>query len=87
MKILYSFHPQEIPAELLIASGETDTLRASLGRTLNYLTKISNGALVACAADLYDSTSISKINDGFPQRILECRDKSWVAPVIDRRYL
>ena len=63
---LYSFKPDEIPAELVKSPGAVDTLRGALGATLNYLNKASSGAIFVSAADLCASTSIKTANDGFP---------------------
>lgn len=54
------------PAELKLAPGKATTLRAELGRVLNYYNKQSGGAVFAMSADLLDSTSVSKAADGFP---------------------
>lgn len=59
---------RSIPAELLLSPGTKTTLRAELGRVLNYLNKASGGAVFAAAADLLDSTSIAKVGDGFGER-------------------
>jgi len=58
-------HDKSIPAELKLEPGTQTTLRAELGRVLNYLNKAGKGALFAAAADLLDSTSISKTGAGF----------------------
>ena len=58
---------QEIPAELILEPGKKTTLRGELGRTLNYLNKKTGGAFIGAAADLLGSTSVDKLNDGFPQ--------------------
>jgi transketolase len=63
---LYTFSPEEIPAGVSSSPGQSDTLRESLGRTLSYLNKASNGAIFVTSADLCGSTSIKKANDGFP---------------------
>jgi transketolase len=56
-----------IPEELRLAPGTVTTLRAELGRVLNYYNKKSNGALFAAAADLLGSTSLSTVAKGFPE--------------------
>jgi transketolase len=58
--------PAEAPEELALTPGEQTTLRAELGRVLNYLNRVSGGAVLSGAADLLGSTSIIKANDGFP---------------------
>ena len=54
-----------IPDELRLETGTTTTLRGELGRVLGYLNKASGGAVVAAAADLLGSTSVSTISEGF----------------------
>lgn len=61
-----SINPDEIPAECIYEPGSSQTLRAALGSALNYLNKETNGAFLGAAADLLDSTSISKLAAGFP---------------------
>ena len=56
-----------IPEELKLAPGAVTTLRAELGRVLNYYNKASNGAIFAAAADLLGSTSLLTIGKGFPE--------------------
>lgn len=55
------------PPELLLTAGTATTLRAELGRVLNYYNKAAGGALFVAAADLVDSTSVGTINKGFPE--------------------
>lgn len=55
----------EIPAELTYKPGTSQTLRAALGETLNWLNRKSGGAIIAASADLLGSTSILKAGDGF----------------------
>jgi transketolase len=57
----------EIPDELRLTPGTSVTLRDMLGKSLNILNQRSHGALLASAADLLGSTSVSQINKGFPQ--------------------
>ncbi len=54
-----------IPDELRLEPGTATTLRAELGRVLAYLNRASGGAIVAAAADLLGSTSVSMIGDSF----------------------
>ena len=56
-----------IPEELRLTPGAVTTLRAELGRVLNYYNKRSGGALFAAAADLLGSTSLNTIGKGFPE--------------------
>lgn len=56
-----------IPMELTLVPGTITTLRAELGRVLNYYNKMSNGALFAAAADLLGSTSVNTVAQGFPE--------------------
>ncbi len=55
-----------IPDELRLAAGSSATLRGELGRSLHVLNRDSGGALLAAAADLLGSTSLSAAGDGFP---------------------
>lgn len=55
------------PAELQLKPGATTTLRAELGRALNFYNKASGGSILAAAADLLGSTSVNVIAAGFPQ--------------------
>jgi len=56
-----------IPAECTYEPGSSQTLRAALGETLNYLNKKTGGAFIGAAADLLGSTSINKLADGWPE--------------------
>ncbi len=56
---------EAIPAELWLKPGTATTLRDELGRVLGYLNRKSFGAIVAAAADLLGSTSVSRIGDSF----------------------
>jgi len=65
---LYSdseIRPDVVPAELALEPGSKATLRATLGKVLNHLNKKTDGAFIACAADLLGSTSVSLTGDGF----------------------
>ncbi|MBW1993017.1 MAG: hypothetical protein JRI77_01045 [Deltaproteobacteria bacterium] len=55
-----------IPEQLRLKPGKKTTLRGELGRVLNYYNKISEGAILAGSADLYGSTSVNAIAEGFP---------------------
>jgi transketolase len=55
-----------IPAGLTLAPGQSTTLRGELGRVLQHYNRESGGALLTAAADLYGSTSVSTIAQGFP---------------------
>ncbi len=54
-----------IPDELKLEIGSAVTLRDVLGKSLNYLNKKTNGAILASAADLLGSTSVNQITKGF----------------------
>jgi transketolase len=58
--------PKKTPKELVNEAGSKQTLRAALGNALGYLNRLSGGAVLACAADLLDSTSVSGAGKGFP---------------------
>jgi transketolase len=62
-----------IPQELTLEPGSASTLRAELGRVLNYYNKASGGALFAAAADLLASTSVSLSAKGFPEGYYNAR--------------
>jgi transketolase len=57
--------PQQRPANCTYEVGSSQTLRGSLGHCLNHVNKITNGAVLAAAADLYGSTNIASISSGF----------------------
>ncbi len=56
-----------IPGELILTPNKTTTLRAELGRVLQYYNKVSDGAIFSAAADLLGSTSVNTIGQGFPE--------------------
>jgi transketolase len=56
-----------IPAELTLTPGSPATLRGELGRVLQHYNRLSQGALLTASADLYGSTSVSTIGQGFPE--------------------
>jgi transketolase len=56
-----------IPAELTLSAGQSATLRGELGRVLQYYNRASQGALLTAAADLYASTSVHTIGQGFAE--------------------
>ncbi len=67
LSVLYndpSIVPHAAPAELTYKPGEAVTLRAALGGTINYLTKMTSGGMLATSADLAGSTSVAAINKG-----------------------
>jgi len=45
--------------------GSSQTLRGALSQGLNHVNRLTNGAVLAAAADLYGSTNISGIGGGF----------------------
>ncbi|MHC4976701.1 MAG: transketolase family protein [Planctomycetota bacterium] len=55
------------PEALRLEPGTKTTLRAQLGKVLNHFNTLSDGAMLAAAADLLDSTSTSGAAKGFPQ--------------------
>jgi transketolase len=57
----------ETPDELKLEFGSKATLRGALGDALNVLNKSSNGSILAAAADLLGSTSVSAAANGFPE--------------------
>ncbi|MBT8075078.1 MAG: hypothetical protein KJN61_01295 [Gammaproteobacteria bacterium] len=57
--------PFERPEICTYEAGSAQTLRGSLAHGLNHVNKLTNGAILAAAADLYGSTNISSIGSGF----------------------
>lgn len=57
--------PTERPASCTYDIGSSQSLRGSLAHCFNHVNKLTNGAVLAAAADLYGSTNISNIGDGF----------------------
>ena len=57
--------PLERPALCTYEAGSAQTLRGALANSLNHVNRLTNGAVVAAAADLYGSTNISSIGAGF----------------------
>jgi transketolase len=64
---------ERIPQELALKPGGATTLRAELGRVLNYYNQKSGGALLAAAADLLASTSVNVTAQGFPEGYYNAR--------------
>ncbi len=56
---------EDTPEELKLAPGKAVTLRGALGEALGYINKLTRGALLVCAADLAESTSVAAINKNF----------------------
>jgi transketolase len=56
-----------IPDELTLTPGKQATLRGELGRVLQHYNRASQGAVLTAAADLYTSTSVNTIGQGFPE--------------------
>jgi len=57
--------PLERPVSCTYEIGSAQTLRGSLANCLNHVNKLTNGAVLAAAADLYGSTNIANIGSGF----------------------
>lgn len=55
------------PTELELEPGGSTTLRGQLGKALSYYNRESGGALLAAAADLLGSTSVSSTAAGFDE--------------------
>ena len=62
-----------VPDELALTPGDSTTLRGELGRALGYLNRESGGAILASAADLYGSTSVSAVGEGFADGFYNAR--------------
>jgi transketolase len=60
-----SISPIERPESCTYDTGSAQTLRGSLANALNHVNRLTNGAVLAAAADLYGSTNISSISSGF----------------------
>lgn len=56
-----------VPSELALTANSSTTLRGELGKVLNYYNKLSGGAILAAAADLLGSTSVSESAKGFDE--------------------
>ncbi len=56
-----------IPPELVLAPGKPATLRGELGRVLQHYNRASQGSVLTASADLYGSTSVNTIGQGFAQ--------------------
>ncbi|MBU2574523.1 MAG: hypothetical protein KKH28_10645 [Elusimicrobia bacterium] len=61
----YALKPGEPPAELKFPPGGKISLREALSLGLNHINRATGGAVIALAADLYDSTSVRLIGKGF----------------------
>lgn len=57
--------PEAPPAELVYPAGKAMTLRGALGETLAWINQLTSGAVLVCAADLSESTSVAPANKGF----------------------
>ena len=57
--------PYERPESCTYDVGSAQTLRGSLAHGLSHVNRLTNGAVLAAAADLYGSTNISNIGSGF----------------------
>lgn len=57
----------KIPDELVLETGKVTTLRAELGKVLNYYNKTGKGSIFTASADLLGSTSVNIIAKGFPE--------------------
>ena len=57
--------PLKRPESCTYETGSSQTLRGSLSHALNEVNRLTNGAVLAAAADLYGSTNIASISAGF----------------------
>ena len=57
--------PLERPESCRYEIGSAQTLRGSLAHCLNHVNRLTGGAVLAAAADLYGSTNVSGISSGF----------------------
>ncbi len=60
-----NLRPDTTPPMLVLKPGQKTTLRGALGQALGHINELTGGALLGCAADLLDSTSLSPLNKGF----------------------
>jgi transketolase len=58
---------ERVPAELTLKPGQSATLRGELGRVLQHYNRASGGAFLTASADLYGSTSVNVIAQGFAE--------------------
>ncbi len=72
---LYSsaLRPELTPKELALEAGKPATLRGALGKAMGRLNTLTEGAFLACAADLLESTSVSELNAGFDKGFWHAR--------------
>jgi len=73
LSVLYKkdiINPSEIPGDLQLTPGTSVTLRDILGKALNILNVNSRGGIIASAADLFGSTSVTNINRCFSEGFL-----------------
>ncbi|MDO8803310.1 MAG: hypothetical protein Q7R35_02670 [Elusimicrobiota bacterium] len=61
----YELDPGAVPAGLALRTGREATLRETLGSVLSHVGRLTDGAVMAAAADLYSSTSVDLVNKGF----------------------
>lgn len=66
--------PDSAPSSCKYAPGSSVTLRAALGNALGHLNQLSGGGILAASADLLDSTSTSKIAEGFDDGFYDAVD-------------
>jgi transketolase len=63
----------DLPEELAERPYASTTLRAQLGKVLNYFNRLSNGAIMVASADLLGSTSIIEASKKFPEGFFDSR--------------
>jgi transketolase len=56
--------PQERPEGLVYEAGSKQTLRGALSQVLHHVNRLTDGAVLAAAADLYGSTNVAGITKG-----------------------
>jgi transketolase len=62
------------PKELGIEPGKTTTLRATLGSSLGYVNRLTQGAVLGVAADLLGSTSVNLLGENFHEGYFDSVD-------------
>ncbi len=71
-----SIRAEQVPDELVLKPGTEATLRAALGDALGYVNRATKGGIIAAAADLLGSTSVSNIGKGYPEGFFHARSNA-----------
>ncbi len=60
----YGADPGTVPPELALKPGQEITLSETLANSLNHINKLTGGAIITAAADLYGSTNVNLVGKG-----------------------